>query len=56
MQENLNPFELTMNCFGKGFEGIDKKLQQPSNENVSIITRSSNPQTSFNQFQACFLY
>ena len=36
IQDNLDPFELMMNYFAKHFEGIEKKLQQPSNKNANM--------------------
>ena len=36
IQENPDPFELMMNYFDKRFEGIEKKLQQPSNKNAKM--------------------
>ena len=36
IQDKSNPFELIMNYFDKRFEGIEKKLQQPSNKNAKM--------------------
>ena len=36
IQASPDPFELLMNYFGKRSEGIEKKLQQPSNKNVKM--------------------
>ena len=36
IQDSPDPFELMMNYFDKRFEGIEKKLQQPSNKNAKI--------------------
>ena len=36
IQDNPDPFELVMNYFDKRFEGIGKKLQQPSNKKVKM--------------------
>ena len=35
-QDSPDPFELMMNYFDNGFEGIEKKLQHPSNKNPKI--------------------
>ena len=35
IQDNTNPFELTMKYFDKHFEGIEEKLQQP-NKNAKM--------------------
>ena len=37
IKNNPNPFDLMMNYFGKRFEGIEKKLQQPSNEKAKSL-------------------
>ena len=36
IKDSPDPFELIMNYFDKGFEGIEKKLQPPSNKNAKI--------------------
>ena len=36
IQDSHDPFELMINFFDKQFEGIEKKLQHPSNENSKI--------------------
>ena len=36
IQENRDPLEVMMNYFDKCFEGIEKKLQQPSNKNAKM--------------------
>ena len=36
IKDNLDPFELMINYFDKHFEGIEKKLQPPSNKNAKI--------------------
>ena len=36
IQDNLDPFKVMMNYFDKRFEGMEKKLQQPSNRNAKI--------------------
>ena len=36
IQDSPDPFELMMNYFNKQFQGIEKKLQQPSNKNAKI--------------------
>ena len=36
IQDSPDPFELMMNYFDKRFEGIEKKLQKPSNKNAKI--------------------
>ena len=35
-QDSPDPFELMINYFDKRFEGIEKKLQHPSNKNPKI--------------------
>ena len=36
IQDSPDPFELMNNYFDKRFEGIEKKLQQPSNKNATM--------------------
>ena len=36
IQDSPDPFELMINYFDKRFEGIEKKLQHPSNKNPKI--------------------
>ena len=36
IQENPDPVELMINYFDKSFEGIEKKLQEPSNKNAKM--------------------